>query len=73
MEPDATDEEFEAAVDELWAQANAHCCAMNGCYIDPEAEPPDDWDWDNGDWNPPRPESMADTIKNVTDYLKNSV
>ena len=87
MGTDATDEEFEAAVTklenltddleaavkELWAQANGHCVAMNGTYINPDAEPPDDWNWEAGDWNPPMPGTLVETINAVTKYLKDSV
>lgn len=58
---------------ELWNAANAHCVAVAGQYLGETDGPPDDWDWESGDWNPPMPESVEEMIDMLTEYLIGSI
>lgn len=57
----------------LWDEANNHCVAMCGQYLPGCDGPPDDWDWNASDWNPPMPADPNDTIEQVIEYLKGSL
>lgn len=60
-------------LEELWNAANCHCAAMTGQYLAETDGPPDDWDWDDGDWNPPMPENPGKVIDLVIKYLTESI